>query len=175
MAYGLLPNPQRRWAPSGAQRLKGDAVDPIKMLKDDHQKVKKLFREYESAGEKAYQKKAKLAGQIFQELEVHAAIEEEIFYPAVEAKADKEGQELVNEAEEEHHVVHVLLGELKAMDVQDEHFDAKMTVLIENVEHHIEEEEGEMLPDAKKTLDDQLEQLGEQMAARKQELLAKVG
>ncbi len=71
--------------------------------------------------------------------------------------------------------MHVLLGELRAMDVQDEHFDAKMMVLIENVEHHIEEEEGELLPDAKKTLGDQLEQLGQQMDARKQELLAQVG
>jgi len=147
-------------------------MDPINLLKDDHRKVKELFRAYESAGEKAYQKKGTIAGQIFQELDVHAQIEEEIFYPAVQAKADQEGQTMVEEAEEEHHVVHVLLGELRTMDVQDEHFDAKMTVLIENVEHHIGEEEQEMLPDAKKTLGSELDQLGEQMAQRKQELMA---
>jgi len=147
-------------------------MDPIKLLKDDHQKVKKLFREFEAAGEKAYQKKGKIAGQIFEELEVHAAIEEEIFYPAVDAKADKEGKAVLKEAEEEHHVVHVLLGELKAMDVQDEYFVAKMTVLIENVEHHIEEEETEMLPDARKTLGADLERLGQEMEQRKKVLMA---
>ncbi len=147
-------------------------MDPIKLLKDDHQKVKKLFREFESAGDRAYQRKQTLAEQIFQELDVHAAIEEEIFYPAVEAKANKEGLDVVKEAEEEHHVVHVLLGELKAMRAEDENFDAKMTVLIENVEHHIGEEEKEMLPDAKKTLGDELERLGDQMAKRKEALLA---
>jgi len=150
-------------------------MDPIKLLKDDHRKVKELFRAYEAAGDRAYQKKGQLAGQIFVELDAHATIEEEIFYPAVQAKADKEGQKLVEEAEEEHHVVHVLLGELRTMDVRDDHFDAKMTVLIENVEHHIGEEEDEMLPDAEKTLGSDLDQLGEQMAARKQELLAQVG
>jgi hemerythrin-like domain-containing protein len=147
-------------------------MDPIKLLKDDHQKVKQLFRDYEAASDKAYQRKGTIAGKIFQELEVHTTLEEDIFYPAVEAKADKEGQKMVEEAEEEHHVVHVLLGELKTMDVQDEHFDAKMTVLIETVEHHIQEEEHEMLPDAQKTLGKDLEHLGEQMYARKQELMA---
>jgi hemerythrin-like domain-containing protein len=147
-------------------------MDPIELLKNDHRKVKELFRSYEAAGDKAFQKKGQLAGQIFMELDVHATIEEEIFYPAVEAKADQEGQKMVDEAEEEHHVVHILLDELKTMDVQDEHFDAKMTVLIENVEHHIGEEEKEMLPDAKKTLGSDLEQLGQQMEQRKQHLMA---
>jgi hemerythrin-like domain-containing protein len=145
------------------------------MQKDDHQKVKGLFRQFESAGERAYSKKGEIAGQIFHELDVHAAIEEEIFYPAVQAKADKEGKEVVSEAEEEHHVVHMLLNELKAMDPRDDHFEAKMTVLIENVEHHIQEEEKEMLHDAKKTLGSDLDRLGDQMAQRKQQLMASAG
>jgi hemerythrin-like domain-containing protein len=147
-------------------------VNPIKLLKDDHKKVKGLFREFESAGDRAYQKKQKIADEVFHELEVHSKIEEEIFYPAVRQKADREGKELVQEGIEEHHVVNVLMSELRAMDTQAENFDAKFTVLIENVEHHIEEEEGEMLPDAEKLLGDQLETLGEQMQQRKQELMA---
>src|SRR5215203_4189783 len=116
-------------------------MDPIKLLKDDHKKVKALFREFEAAGDRAHQKKQKIAEQVFTELEVHTTIEEEIFYPALQAKA----------------------------------YVAKFTVLIENVEHHIEEEEGEVLPDAQKTLGDQLDQLGERMMARKQDLMASIG
>src|SRR5215217_5660073 len=104
-------------APDGVTLEERTTMDPITQLKDDHQMVKKLFRDYESASS-AHQK-GKLAGQIFQELEVHAQVEEEIFYPAFQAKASKEGQELVAEAEEEHHVVEVLLGELRTMDVAD--------------------------------------------------------
>jgi hemerythrin-like domain-containing protein len=106
------------------------------------------------------------------ELTVHAEIEEEIFYPAAKAKADKEGKQLVAEAVEEHHVVKVLIGELQAMLEVNEQYEAKFTVLIENVEHHIEEEEKEMLPDAKKTLGKEVEALGDQMAERKEQLLA---
>ena len=109
------------------------------------------------------------------ELEVHAEVEEEIFYPAAKAKADKEGQELVAEAVEEHHVVKMLIGELKAMPEVNEQYEAKFTVLIENVEHHIEEEEKEMLPDAKKTLGKEIEALGDEMQARKEQLMATVG
>ena len=150
-------------------------MDPIKLLKDDHKKVKALFREFEAAGDRAHQKKQKIAEQVFTELEVHTTIEEEIFYPALQAKADKEGKELVAEANEEHHVVDLLIKEIKGLEPQDEAYVAKFTVLIENVEHHIEEEEGEMLPDAQKTLGDQLDQLGERMMVRKQELMASIG
>jgi hemerythrin-like domain-containing protein len=149
-------------------------VNAIKLLKDDHKKVKGLFREFESAGDRAYQKKQKIADEVFHELEVHSKIEEEIFYPAVREKADKEGKELVQEGIEEHHVVNVLMSELREMDTQAENFDAKFTVLIENVEHHIEEEEGEMLPDAEKLLGGELETLGERMHQRKQELMATI-
>jgi hemerythrin-like domain-containing protein len=150
-------------------------MDAIKLLKDDHKKVKGLFREYEAAGDRAYQTKRRIAEQAFLELEVHSKIEEEIFYPAVREKAGKEGKELVAEGVEEHHVVDVLIEELKGLEPEDEQYDAKFTVLTENVEHHIEEEEKEMMPEAKEALGDHLADLGEQMLRRKEELLAQMG
>ena len=149
-------------------------MDAIKLLKDDHKKVKELFREYEAAGDRAHQTKKRIAEQVFLELEVHSAIEEEIFYPAVRETAGKEGKELVAEGFEEHHVVDVLIEELKGLNPEDEAYDAKFKVLTENVEHHIEEEESEMLPDAAKKLGDDVDRLAEQMARRKEELMQAV-
>jgi hemerythrin superfamily protein len=147
------------------------AQDAVELIKSDHRKVEQLFREFEEAGDRAYKTKQELVGQIVEELEVHAAIEEEIYYPAVEAKARKDGKELIAEAVEEHHVVKILLGELGSMSSGDEAFDAKVTVLMENVRHHVEEEESELLPQSEKILGtDELTRLGEQMAARKQQL-----
>jgi hemerythrin-like domain-containing protein len=137
-------------------------MDAIKLLKDDHKQVKDLFRQFEKA--RSADRKKQIAETVFHELEIHAAIEEEIFYPAAKAKADKEGKELVAEAFEEHHVVKVLIGELKDLPEVNEQYEAKFTVLTENVEHHIEEEEKEMLPDAQKTLGDDTKMLGDQMA-----------
>jgi hemerythrin superfamily protein len=147
------------------------AQDAVELIKSDHRKVEKLFREFEEAGDRAYKTKQELVGQIVEELEVHATIEEETYYPAVEAKAKKEGKELIAEAVEEHHVVKILLGELRSMSSEDEAFDAKVTVLMENVRHHVEEEESELLPQSEKILDsDELTRLGEEMAARKRQL-----
>ena len=147
------------------------AQDAVELIKSDHRKVEKLFREFEEAGDRAYKTKQELVGQIVEELEVHATIEEETYYPAVEAKARKDGKELVAEAVEEHHVVKILLGELRSMSSEDEAFDAKVTVLMENVRHHVEEEEEELLPQSEKLLgSDELARLGEEMAARKQQL-----
>ena len=117
------------------------AQDAVELIKSDHRKVEQLFREFEEAGDRAYKTKQELVAQIVEELEVHATIEEEIYYPAVEAKARKDGKELIAEAVEEHHVVKILLGELGSMSSEDEAFDAKVTVLMENVRHHVEEEE----------------------------------
>lgn len=150
-------------------------MDAIQLLKDDHKKVKELFSQYESAGEKAHQKKQRIAEQVFAELEVHTKLEEEIFYPAVQAKGTKDQKELVAEGIEEHHVVDVLIGELKVLSPENEQYDAKFKVLMENVEHHIEEEEGEMLPDAEKKLGKETESLGEQMLQLKQQLTATAG
>jgi hemerythrin-like domain-containing protein len=144
-------------------------MDAIKLLKDDHKKVKDLFRQFERA--RSDDRKKAIAVEVFHELTAHSAIEEEIFYPAVKAKADQEGKELVAEAVAEHHVVDMLIDELRAMPELNEQFEAKFTVLIENVEHHIEEEEKEMLPDAEKTLGKEIDVLGDQMKARKQQLV----
>ena len=147
------------------------AQDAVALIKADHREVEKLFHEFEDAGDRAYKTKQQLVSQIIKELEVHATIEEEIYYPAVDAKAKKDGKELVAEAVEEHHVVKVLLGELATMSAEDDAFDAKVTVLMENVRHHVEEEEEELLPQSEKILgDEELARLGEAMAARKQQL-----
>jgi hemerythrin superfamily protein len=149
------------------------AQDAVALIKADHRTVEKLFREFEQAGDRAYKTKQQLVEQIIRELEVHATIEEESYYPAVEAKAKKDGKELVAEAVEEHHVVKVLLGELATMSAEDDAFDAKVSVLMENVRHHVEEEEGELLPQSEEILgEEELARLGEEMAARKRQLAA---
>jgi hypothetical protein len=147
-------------------------MNAIRMLKADHKRVKDLFREYESASDRAYERKRSIADKVFKELEVHSKLEEEIFYPAVRERADEDGKELVLEGIVEHHVVESLIIELRARDPEDEEFDAKFKVLTENVEHHIEEEEGEMLPNAEKVLSRDLDRLGSEMEERKKQLLS---
>jgi hemerythrin-like domain-containing protein len=144
----------------------------IEMLQSDHQKVKALFRQYEAAGDRAYQTKKRIAEGVFTELEIHTTLEEELFYPAMKRQTDQDGKDLVAEAIEEHHVVTTLMEELKGLDPKDERYDAKFKVLVENVEHHIEEEEGEMFPEAEEVLGDRLEGLSQQMQERKQQLTA---
>jgi hemerythrin superfamily protein len=147
------------------------AKDAVALIKADHRKVEQLFREYEEAGDRAYKTKRQLVEQITRELEVHTTIEEETYYPAVEAKARRDGKELIGEAIEEHHVVKILLGELATLSPEDDAYDAKVTVLMENVRHHVEEEESEMLPQSEEILGrDELTRLGEEMTARKQQL-----
>src|SRR5512141_1089779 len=112
------------------------------LLKKDHAAVKKLFRAYEKAEKAAdnAQKKT-IFDQIARELDVHTKVEEEIFYPAMKAEGDEDGVEEVLEALEEHGVVKSLLAQLSKMKPSDETFDAKVTVVIESVEHHAGEEE----------------------------------
>jgi hemerythrin-like domain-containing protein len=152
-------------------------MDAIALIKADHKTVEALFKQFEQvkeAGDDA--RKKSVVDEISRELEAHADIEEEIFYPSVKAKAEEDGQELVDEAVEEHHLVKVTLGELASLPPSDEAFDAKVTVLIENVRHHVEEEEEEMLPQAEELLGaDRLAELGQRMAERKQELLGQAG
>ncbi|HSF33772.1 MAG TPA: hemerythrin domain-containing protein [Candidatus Tectomicrobia bacterium] len=147
-------------------------MDAIDLLKADHKKVQELFRQYEAAGDRAHQKKKGIAEEVFTEITIHSTLEEEIFYPAVKAKTDKDGRDLVAESIEEHHVVASLIEELKALDPRDERYDAKFTVLMENIEHHIEEEEGELFPEAEEVLGDAIEPLGGQMKERKEALMA---
>jgi len=145
-------------------------VNAVKMLKQDHEEVKDLFKQFESAGDRAYQKKQELAEKVFHELEVHTKLEEEIFYPAVQARGGKQGEELVGESEQEHHVVDVLMSEMRKLDAKDDEWEAKFQVLMENVQHHIKEEEGELFPLAQEKLGDSLDSLGAKMEERKQEL-----
>ena len=147
-------------------------MDAIALLKADHRKVKELFRKYEAAGNRAYQKKKAIAAEIFTEISLHSRLEEELFYPAVKEQTDEDGKDLVAESLEEHHLVAILIEELKALDPQDERFDAKLTVLMENVEHHIEEEEGELFPEAEDVLGEAIDNLGAQMKERKEQLMA---
>ena len=140
--------------------------DAIASLKADHKKVKGLFEKFEKAKDRRTKKT--IAMEALEELGIHATLEEELFYPAVRAAIkDKEG--IMEEADEEHHVAKVLIAELEGMNGGEGHYDAKFTVLAENVRHHIKEEEGEMLPKAQKTRID-LTALGEQMLERKEAL-----
>jgi hemerythrin superfamily protein len=144
-------------------------MNAIQLLEADHQRVKDLFEQFRSAGERAHKKKQGLAEQVFTELRVHTRLEEEVFYPAVrEQDGDLSGT--IAESLEEHHVVDVLMEELQGLSPEEEPYEAKFTVLMENVEHHIEEEESELFPKAKKRLGKELDQLGQAMADRKEEL-----
>jgi len=115
-------------------------VDAITLLKQDHKTVEDLFRKYEKLGDQAYVTKRAVVDQVIAELSVRAAIEEQVFYPAVKGISE-DLKDNVLESLEEHHVVKWLLDELVSLDPEAERFDAKVTVLIENVRHHIEEEE----------------------------------
>ena len=147
-------------------------MDAIDLLKADHRKFKKLFRTYEAAGDRAYQKKKDLADKLFMEITIHSMVEEELFYPAVKERANKEGKRLVAESVEEHHIVATLIEEMKVLDPKDERFEAKFSVLRENIEHHIEEEENELFPEAEELLGTRIKNLGAQMEERKDELMA---
>jgi len=147
-------------------------MDATKLLKADHDEVRKLFKEYEKTGDRATSKKRELFEELRDALTVHAEIEEEIFYPAVKAIRAKDAKDDVREGFEEHKIVKTLLAELDGMKPEDEQFEAKMTVLQESVEHHADEEEEEMFKEARKGLSkERLEELGEKMEARKGELV----
>jgi hemerythrin superfamily protein len=141
-------------------------MDAIAMLKTDHDKVKQLLTELETTTERGVKTRAELFSTIKGELTVHEIIEEEIFYPAL--KSHPKAQDIVLEAYEEHHVVDLLMSELEELDVTDETWGAKAIVMKENIEHHIEEEEGDMFKQARQVFDRQeLEDLGARMAERK--------
>lgn len=147
------------------------AENAIEMLKVDQQHVKELFKKYQAAGERASKNKQKIAEEVCRELEVHAQLEEEIFYPAVEAEEDKEGKKLIAESVEEHHIVKTLIKELRELTPEDKQYDAKFTVLMENVKHHVDEEEEELFAEAEELLGPEIESLGMQMQERKQQLI----
>jgi hypothetical protein len=149
-------------------------MDAIQLLKADHDRVKELLSELESTTERGIKTRQELFATIKGELMVHEAIEEEIFYPAL--KSHPKAEDIVLEGFEEHHVVDLLMGELEGLPVDDESWGAKAKVMQENVEHHIEEEEGEMFRAARQVFDrDELQQLGEQMSARKESAQRELG
>jgi hemerythrin superfamily protein len=144
--------------------------DAVALLKEDHRTVEELFAKFEKAS--GDDRKKKLADEICMELTIHAMIEEEIFYPACEGKVE---EDLLSEAYVEHDGAKVLISEIEAGSPSDEYFDAKVKVLSEQIEHHVEEEEKRMeglFSQARKAGVD-MDALGEQLAARKEELKAK--
>ena len=148
------------------ESLAASKDDAIALLKSDHATVKELFDQFEKT-DNLREKKA-IAAKAIMELKIHAEIEEQIFYPALREKLDDEAL-LMNEADEEHHVAKLLIGELDCMDGSEEHWEAKFTVLAENIRHHIKEEEGEMMPKARKE-DIDFKALGQKLLAAKQQL-----
>jgi hemerythrin superfamily protein len=130
---------------------KDRGMDAITLLKADHKEVEKLFKTYEKLGDRAIQTKHDTATKIIKALSVHAAIEEQVFYPAVRKEVEGTDDEVL-EAVEEHHIVKWVLSEINDLDPSDERYDAKVTVLIENVRHHVEEEETEMFPQVRLAL-----------------------
>jgi hemerythrin superfamily protein len=142
-------------------------VDAIVMLKEDHKSVEKLFKQFEKAGDNAYGEKRAIVDQVLQMLTQHAYIEEQVFYPTAR-EAVPATEEHVLESVEEHHVVAWLLSELAQTDPRDETYTAKMMVLMENVRHHVKEEEDEWFPQVRKALGrKRLQELGEEMEAAK--------
>ncbi len=143
-------------------------MDAITLLTTDHNEVRGLFEQFRSAQEADDTATMKeIATKVFEELEVHTTIEEEIFYPAVQGQTE-EIDETVDESFQEHHVVDVLMNEMRDISAGSDEWVAKMTVLIENVEHHAEEEEQELFPDSKEELgESRMEELGIELQERK--------
>lgn len=143
------------------EAFRSSKEDAIAILKSDHEKVKDLFEEFENAD--GLRAKKKIAAEAIMELKIHAEIEEKIFYPAVRKYVE---EDLMNEADEEHHVAKLLIAELEQMTGSEDHWEAKFTVLAENIRHHIREEEGEMLPQARESEVD-FEVVGRKLLAMK--------
>ena len=149
-------------------------MDAIALLQHDHEEVEQLFRRFEKLTERAHKSKQKIVMSIIRELAIHSAIEEMLFYPAVRtaalkanARTLKEAADTILESLEEHHVVKWTLSELEKMKPEDERFDAKVKVLMESVRHHVEEEEDELFPKARRLLGKEIEALGERMEKAK--------
>ena len=139
------------------------------MLEEEHVILKRLLRELEPTTERAVKTRAELIGRIRDALVAHETIEEEIFYPAL--KEHPKAKDIVLEGYEEHGVVDILLGELVTLAVDDERWGAKAQVMIENIEHHIDEEEDDMFVKARQVFSrSELGELGERMSARRAEV-----
>jgi hemerythrin-like domain-containing protein len=144
-------------------------VDAVAMLKEDHQRVRDLFAQFEGTDD--LDTKWTLAEQVFVELETHAQLEENIFYPSVNEETE-EGPELVKESLREHEGVKQLIQELRRMGPQSREFDTKFHELMHDVEHHVAEEEAQMFPLAEEELAEDLDEMSVEMQELKKELLA---
>ena len=150
-------------------------MDAITLLTRDHREVEQLFKQFEKLTERAQKSMKKIVMKMIRELAIHSAVEEMLFYPAVRTAGLKAGtrageaaSDLVLESLEEHHIVKWTLSELEKMDPEDERYCAKVEVLIESVRHHIEEEEGDLFPKARKLLGEEvLDELGQRMEKAK--------
>ena len=142
-------------------------MDAITLLKNDHHAVERLFRRFEQAGDRAHVEKRQIVDRIIEQLSMHASIEEQLFYPVARATVP-DTEDIALESLEEHHIVKWLLSELDGMDPKNERFDAKVTVLMENVRHHVKEEESEFFPKVRQAIGRaELADLGEAMAQAK--------
>ena len=147
------------------------AMNPVQMILDDHERVRQLFQQFQQADDE--QRKQQIADQVLMELTVHANLEEEIFYPAMRQKASgSEDQQMVQEAYQEHSEARALIQQLQGMQASDPQFTTLFQQLQQDIEHHVQEEETEMLPKAQEELSDQMDRLGQEMAARKQQLMS---
>ena len=145
--------------------------DAVALLKHDHETVKSLFEQVNKLNKRDSDKKERVFDEIKAALEVHATIEEEIFYPAVKKARSEHVKDEIREAYEEHKKIKQLLAKISDITASDERFDSKVKELKETVEHHVSEEEGEMFGDAKKYLGEpRLIELGAQLEARKGQL-----
>ncbi|HYC77281.1 MAG TPA: hemerythrin domain-containing protein, partial [Planctomycetota bacterium] len=164
---------QTRGGTGGGRRSSAaDRNEAVQMLKEDHRNVRKILKQLAETEDGEEQERTELLEEAARMIRAHAAVEEEIFYPAfLEAVDDEEDEHLYYEAVEEHHVVHVVLPEIEECDPASPEFAGKAKVLKDLIEHHIEEEENELLPKASKAIDrDELEELAGRMQERKEEL-----
>ena len=145
-------------------------MNVLKLLKKDHSAVRTMFGKFDRTGPSSHEKRADLFEKIRRELQIHSKAEEELFYPAIKAR-NGDGRRLVSEALKEHKDVDELLTQISRLKPSDKSFDEKMETLIENVDHHIEEEEGEIFRFAEENCSEQeLEELGRQIEERKKSL-----
>jgi hemerythrin-like domain-containing protein len=145
-------------------------MNAIQVLLKDHEEIRSYFRQMEEASKGAKQTKRKIAEQVIKELQSHTQMEERIFYPAVLEKAKGELHDLVLEGIEEHRVAEFMMQRLEQAEPGDQWFDARFTVLVESVEHHIKEEEKTLFPESKKLLADDLDRLGQELEALHKQL-----
>jgi len=151
--------------------IRRNPMDAIKLLENDHREVEKIMDKLETTTERGVKTRQELFAKLKEELTVHEIIEEEIFYPAL--KEHPKAKDIVLEGYEEHHVVDTIMGEITLTPFDDEAWGAKFKVMKENIEHHIEEEEGEMFKTARDVFEKaELAELGAQMEARKEMISA---